>query len=294
MSEYENMIPLANKVLNQNGSISTFDGTELTGPNDSLAHLWESYAPLANKILMPDGSITTLAVAIPGGGGGGEGTVSWDAISGDPLNSVALSELLDTYATIDQMNAILPIAVTTGTGANLIATIPNFTPVKGSAFVMLPHANVTANATLNVNGMGASIIGVHYSNASTIGNLITYQLQASSAVVMVYNGTRWVMESGCIVPESVLAPRTGTLSGTAANFSNVDVIRGAVSGDTTITVSGVAAGSRTKTLVLTGLSSATITIAGVDWGVQGAPVAATGTMVITLLFDGANIQARWA
>ena len=58
---------MANKMLNQDGTISTFDGT----PTNFGVQQWLNAQALPNKVLNPDGSIGTFDF---GSGGGGTGT----------------------------------------------------------------------------------------------------------------------------------------------------------------------------------------------------------------------------
>jgi hypothetical protein len=67
MNAYDASSPLANKVLNPDGSVRTLDGTLVAEPSAEGAAEYARRAPLANKMLNPDGSITEL----PSGGGGG-------------------------------------------------------------------------------------------------------------------------------------------------------------------------------------------------------------------------------
>lgn len=60
---YINEIPIANKLLNPDGSITTLDGTTLYPADEQRAVLWEQAAYIPNKALNPDGSITVLPSA---------------------------------------------------------------------------------------------------------------------------------------------------------------------------------------------------------------------------------------
>jgi hypothetical protein len=67
MNAYDAYSPLANTVLNPDGSVRTLDGTLVAEPSAEGAEEYTRRAPLANTMLNPDGSITEL----PSGGGGG-------------------------------------------------------------------------------------------------------------------------------------------------------------------------------------------------------------------------------
>ncbi|MCL2462733.1 MAG: collagen-like protein, partial [Defluviitaleaceae bacterium] len=69
MDSYETYSPMANKLLNPDGSVATFGGEAVSGPDASRAAQYETMMPRANKFLNPDGSISTLD-EITGGGGG--------------------------------------------------------------------------------------------------------------------------------------------------------------------------------------------------------------------------------
>jgi len=76
---YESKSPAANKMLNPDGSVTTFNGAVIVGANAGGAAQYESMSPRANKFLNPDGSIATLD-QITGDGSGGGGCADIDKI----------------------------------------------------------------------------------------------------------------------------------------------------------------------------------------------------------------------
>jgi hypothetical protein len=67
--ETENNSAIANKLLNQDGSITNFSGDILQAASDYGIEDWQSRAPIANKFENPDGTIHTLDEIIGGGDG---------------------------------------------------------------------------------------------------------------------------------------------------------------------------------------------------------------------------------
>lgn len=65
VEKYESMQPQANKMINEDGSITLMDGTPVDV--NAAVENYKSYSPQANKYVMPDGSIKTLAEVLPGG-----------------------------------------------------------------------------------------------------------------------------------------------------------------------------------------------------------------------------------
>jgi hypothetical protein len=64
--ETENNSAIANKLLNQDGSITNFNGDILQAASDYGIEDWQSRAPIANKFENPDGTIHTLDEIISG------------------------------------------------------------------------------------------------------------------------------------------------------------------------------------------------------------------------------------
>jgi hypothetical protein len=67
--ETENNSAIANKLLNQDGSITNFSRDILQAASDYGIEDWQSRMPIANKFENPDGTIHTLDEIIGGGGG---------------------------------------------------------------------------------------------------------------------------------------------------------------------------------------------------------------------------------
>jgi len=111
---YESMAPAANKLLNSDGSITTFGGD----PVSDAEALYKTMSPKVNKFLNPDGSISTFD-EILGGGGGGASAQGWrprpDWIQIDrdvPAGSI--------------------VFLCTDTGGNGIAFQPTLNPTSGT------------------------------------------------------------------------------------------------------------------------------------------------------------------
>jgi hypothetical protein len=91
--ETENNSAIANKLLNQDGSITNFSRDILQAASDPGMQDWQSRAPIANKFENPDGTIHTLDEIIGEGGGipeapddgkqYGRQSESWTEIIGD-------------------------------------------------------------------------------------------------------------------------------------------------------------------------------------------------------------------
>lgn len=74
-------------------------------------------------------------------------------------------------------------------------TLSGFSLVTGAVVaVKFTYANTAASPTLNVNGTGAKSIAVYGSTAAGSG-----AWSAGEVVLFVYDGTRWVMNSGAIL-----------------------------------------------------------------------------------------------
>jgi hypothetical protein len=83
-----------------------------------------------------------------------------------------------------------PGASDSGT-AMVCATTPSFTPVANDAVILVPDHASGAGPTLNVNG-GTS--GALIQNPSGLG-ITTNNLSSGSPVLLVYNGTNWIIGS---------------------------------------------------------------------------------------------------
>jgi hypothetical protein len=97
----ENNSAIANKLLNQDGSITNFSGDILQAASDYGIEDWQSRAPIANKFENPDGTIHTLDEIIGGGDGVpeapddgkqyGHQNESWTEIIGDHIQRLRLT-----------------------------------------------------------------------------------------------------------------------------------------------------------------------------------------------------------
>ena len=103
MDDYESRMPIANKVLNPDGSLITFGGELVRGPSESLAATYESFSPMANKFLNPDGSITPLDLG--GGSGGGSDPGLAARVTALEIGVAALEETVGTLN--DMLQAVL-------------------------------------------------------------------------------------------------------------------------------------------------------------------------------------------
>ena len=85
---------------------------------------------------------------------------------------------------------------TTGSGSIYTATIDNYTTyTKGDVFIMIPHTTATTTSPrLNINNLGNKYIyRTTYSSGSTTSLRSTTELSASYPVMLVYNGSYFVM-----------------------------------------------------------------------------------------------------
>jgi len=90
---FDTMVPIPNKLLNSDGSVTTFSGEEILAADPVRAELYKTMHPIANKLLNPDGSIGTLDSLGGGAGGGGPpGASDYNLLTGRPqVNGVTLS-----------------------------------------------------------------------------------------------------------------------------------------------------------------------------------------------------------
>lgn len=97
----------------------------------------------------------------------------------------ALSALASHYGT----------CATAAAAAAKVVTLPGFSLATGTAIaVKFTYGNTASSPTLNVNGTGAKSIAVYGSTAAGSG-----AWSAGEVVLFVYDGTRWVMNSGAIL-----------------------------------------------------------------------------------------------
>lgn len=92
-----------------------------------------------------------------------------------------------------------------------VVTLSGFKLATGAVIaVKFTYANTAASPTLNVNGTGAKSIAVYGSTAAGSG-----AWSAGEVVMFVYDGTRWVMNSGTILgTDSGCEIYSGTFAGT--------------------------------------------------------------------------------
>lgn len=86
--------------------------------------------------------------------------------------------------------------VTTGSADAYVADVPGITELKsGINFTMVPHVVNAANATLNVNGLGAKQIRRRLSNGQSVTVAVAASLLAvNKAVRVTYDGTFWIAD----------------------------------------------------------------------------------------------------
>jgi hypothetical protein len=124
----ESNSPIANKLLNQDGSVTNFKGEILQEASITGEMDYQSRMPIANKFENPDGTIHTLDEIIGGGGGGipeapingktygrkdanwsevtsGSG-VAWGSISGTLSDQTDLENALDLKANSEDLSAV--------------------------------------------------------------------------------------------------------------------------------------------------------------------------------------------
>jgi hypothetical protein len=73
MPDYNNYSPFANKILNPDGSVSTFDGSAVLPADAKRAEQYKNAAPIVNKVLNPDGGVSATL----------SGDARWGEISGN-------------------------------------------------------------------------------------------------------------------------------------------------------------------------------------------------------------------
>lgn len=104
----------------------------------------------------------------------------------------------------------IPIVNTAGTGAAYTATVPNMDALTvGKTITIIPHTTSTsANATLNVNGLGAKYIRQRLSTntGATAAGYTDGWILANKPLTLMYNGTYWVSE--------ITRPDANTIYGT--------------------------------------------------------------------------------
>lgn len=89
---YENALPMANKLLNKDGTVTTFNGTVVT---DAVAE-YNNRMPFVNKFLNPDGTVSLLQDILPtsgedAGNGGISGSSNYNDLTNKPsINGVSL------------------------------------------------------------------------------------------------------------------------------------------------------------------------------------------------------------
>lgn len=64
-SSYNNLPATPNKILNSDGSITTMDGSILSGPNEAGARAYRMAKSQVNKYLNPDGEVVTYSEVAP-------------------------------------------------------------------------------------------------------------------------------------------------------------------------------------------------------------------------------------
>lgn len=96
----------------------------------------------------------------------------------------------------------VPIVTTAGTGAAYTATVDGMAVLKtGMRLTIIPHtASTAANATLNVNSLGAKYIRqpLNTNTSSTTAGASAGWIIANKPVTLMYNGTYWITESTTI------------------------------------------------------------------------------------------------
>lgn len=104
----------------------------------------------------------------------------------------------------------IPIVNTAGTGAVYTAEVPNLTELKvGKTITIIPHTtSTTANAKLNVNGLGEKFIRQRLSTntGATAGGYTDGWILSGKPLTLMYNGTYWVSE--------ITRPDANTIYGT--------------------------------------------------------------------------------
>lgn len=99
---------------------------------------------------------------------------------------------------------------TTGNSNAYSATVPWITELTtGVSFIMVPHVASTSTVTLNVNGLGAKNIRRRISGytSTTTNGSVTNWLKANKPVLMMYDGTYWIVSD-------LMQPNASDLYGT--------------------------------------------------------------------------------
>ena len=144
--KYDQMAPLANKLIDDDDTMQTFEGSpvEMSG-NDSL---YDKMSPLKNEVINPDGSRSKLTDVIGGGGGGGDVTIVQS--TGQSTTSV-MSQKATTDMVLNPTNGTVRIK---STGTN------------GADSVLVAGASATGSKAISI-GYGSTAVG---SGDITIGD----------------------------------------------------------------------------------------------------------------------------
>lgn len=105
--EYETREPFADKKLTPDGSLTTFDGTVISGPNADWAKEYEMREPFASKFVKADGSLTD---ELPTAGGSGAG--QYKPIAKSPYETTfdqANRQIILKFATLTRKKFFLSI-----------------------------------------------------------------------------------------------------------------------------------------------------------------------------------------
>lgn len=96
MARYEDMAPIADKLLKPDGSVVTISGLMVLPADPERAKIYENRVPAAAKWILPDG---TIVDTLPTSGGGG-GTSNYNDLTNKPsIEGVVLEGAL-TYTSL--------------------------------------------------------------------------------------------------------------------------------------------------------------------------------------------------
>lgn len=168
---------------------------------------------------------------------------------------IPTSDLDSSYSIVygamnDSSNGFVYFLSDTGTANNLIVTYPaSIIPSSysaGMALVVQPAFNNTGPTVINVNGLGNQVISTKSAATSFAGG----EIQASKAIYIVYDGTRFRLMSYCCLTR-VFASTTGNITLNCSGYDSVSVVISWTASVTTfLTLNNVAAGTPVNIAVI--------------------------------------------
>jgi len=172
-------------------SFSTWDTTASNNTDINSISLAEGMSPAGVNNAMRE-MMSQLITAVPDKGNADTISATW-TFSSEP--------------TIARLINATTLTTTTGTAAALTLTAASTITAysAGQVFSLLVHTAPSANATLNIDGLGAKNIKVYNSSGTLIGIPGGGWQNYQSALVM-YDGTQFIIIGGLIGGSSALVP----------------------------------------------------------------------------------------